>query len=209
LAVIDEDDTPEDELWEDEAMILKTRALLFDILEDSERGLDQRVQAILEAVNAKIPAKSAAEWANVLSQLEILDPIWLEKLNSLRSASTFGTNSPLGVNFDDNFNRTSPLCTNLKGDSAILYPPRPENAFKNLIFYFLYRHVSAAEDEADLSARTAFAIFSYLLIRKLWEIDAGTSASPFETLCELCRMYSAEIEYSEDNTHILIKEMLQ
>lgn len=88
-------------------------------------------------------------------------------------------------------------------------PPSLEVAFKNLIFYFLHRHVSESEDEADLRARTVFSIFSYLIIRKLWEIDAETATAPFAALCELCRMYSAEIEYSEENTCALIAEMLQ
>ena len=207
LIVIDEDNTPEDELWEDEAAILQKRALLFDLLEDSSKSLDQRVGAILDAAEAKIPSKSTAEWADFLSGLEVLDPIWLEKLQELSLAPCINRDSPLGSCFDRNSSHSAPLCRGNNNVSAINSPPTLESAFKNLIFYFLYRHVSAAEDEADLSSRTAFAIFSYLLIRKLWEIDPATATAPFETLCELGRMYSAEIEYSEENTCALIDEM--
>lgn len=208
LIVIDEDNTPEDELWEDEVAILQKRALLFDLLEDNSKSLDQRIKAILETSNAKIPTKKPSEWAEILSNLEILDPIWLEKLNNFKFASSLGTISPPRSIICDNRGRSAPLCNNLSNHNAYIPPPKFETAFKNLIFYFLYRHISVAEDEADLSARVAFAIFSYLIIRKLWENDPETETDPFGTLCNLCRMYSAEIEYSEDNTCALIEEML-
>lgn len=75
LVVIDKDDTPTEPLWENEAAILQKRDLLFELLEDNSKSLDQRVGAILEAAEAKIPSKSIEEWAEILSDLEFLDPI--------------------------------------------------------------------------------------------------------------------------------------
>ncbi len=78
-----------------------------------------------------------------------------------------------------------------------------------LLTYFVYRHVSAAMDEYNLRARLGFAILSAEMIRFLFEKQAEQS---FEVLSDISRRYSAEIEYSEDNTEELIcafeKEMI-
>ncbi len=75
--------------------------------------------------------------------------------------------------------------------------------YKRLLTYFVYRHVSTAESIDGLRARLAFAILSAEMIRLLFE--AGTEQS-FAGLLETARLYSSEIEYSEDNTAELIFE---
>lgn len=73
--------------------------------------------------------------------------------------------------------------------------------FRNLATYFLYRHLPAALYDGEDVARTAFAVLSTLVIRQLF---AAAPVQTMETLVELCRMYSAEIEYSTENTDALI-----
>ena len=73
--------------------------------------------------------------------------------------------------------------------------------FRNLAAYFLYRHIPAALYDGEEIARTAFAVLSTLLIRRLF---AAADMQTIETLIELCRLYSAEIEYSTENTDELI-----
>ena len=72
-----------------------------------------------------------------------------------------------------------------------------EIAFEQLLWYFIYRHTASAEDLLDLRARGAFAALSVFLI-------ACLHASEKTELAEICRLYSAEIEYSEENTEALI-----
>lgn len=73
--------------------------------------------------------------------------------------------------------------------------------FRNLAAYFLYRHIPAALYDGEEIARAAFAVLSTLLIRRLF---AAADMQTIETLIELCRLYSAEIEYSTENTDELI-----
>ncbi len=73
--------------------------------------------------------------------------------------------------------------------------------YKRLLIYFVYRHVSIADGEENLRARLAFAMLSVRVIRSLFE-EASTQTK--EMLIDHARRYSAEIEYSEDNTEELI-----
>ncbi len=73
--------------------------------------------------------------------------------------------------------------------------------YKRLLGYFVYRHVSAADSERNLRARLAFSVLSVEIIRLLFEVNAEPT---LERLADFARRYSAEIEYSEDNTAELI-----
>ncbi len=75
--------------------------------------------------------------------------------------------------------------------------------FKRLLMYFVYRHVSTAESREELSARLGFAILSTEMIKHLFLLSGELSQS---SILFIARAYSAEIEYSEDNTDELIFE---
>lgn len=89
---------------------------------------------------------------------------------------------------------------------ALLKEPKTNNAdsletaFEQLLVYFLYRHIPCANDRTELAAFAAFAVLSYKLIRALCERTQADT----DTLCELARAYSSEIEYSDENTHYLV-----
>jgi len=74
--------------------------------------------------------------------------------------------------------------------------------FLRLAAYFLYRHIPAALYDGEEIARAAFAVLSTLVIRRLFAVSETKN---METLIELCRLYSAEIEYSTENTDALIE----
>ncbi len=74
--------------------------------------------------------------------------------------------------------------------------------FSRLLIYFIYRHVSSANSLSDLRARLGLAIFSAETIASLFTL--GESSLP--ALIDLARMYSAEIEYSEENTEDILFE---
>lgn len=74
--------------------------------------------------------------------------------------------------------------------------------FRNLATYFLYRHLPAALDDGDCPAHAGFAVLSTMVIRRIF---AAAQEQTMDTLVELCRMYSAEIEYSTENTDALVE----
>lgn len=72
---------------------------------------------------------------------------------------------------------------------------------EQLTVYFLYRHLPGALLDGDLPGRTAFCVLSAAFVAAL--LSAAPTAD-LETLVELAREYSAEIEYSEDNLCALL-----
>jgi len=74
--------------------------------------------------------------------------------------------------------------------------PLDEIAKEQLLVYFLYRYLSAGFLQGDLAGYAAFAVLSAQMICRL-------CAAP-EELAETARLYSAEIEYSDENVQTLI-----
>lgn len=72
---------------------------------------------------------------------------------------------------------------------------KDEKAAENLLCYFIYRHLSSACDIGDMSSRAAFAVLSCRIIFTL------SHCMPIE---EAARMYSSEIEYSDENLNIVL-----
>ena len=75
--------------------------------------------------------------------------------------------------------------------------PALDMMLRQLCAYFLYRHLPAALDDGDVASRVAFACLSCRLLGHL-------AAHRPEGLGELARMYSAEIEYSDENLGALL-----
>lgn len=76
-----------------------------------------------------------------------------------------------------------------------------ENAAASLLSYFIFRHISRASDQTDLKVRLAFAVYSLFAVFYLAKTLGGDNIA---ALTEAARTYSAEVEYSDDNTHFLL-----
>ncbi len=116
------------------------------------------------------------KWLDIFLSLEIFDSDWERDLRAMRGS----------------FLRKSNGCSGKYG-----------KYYERLLTYFIYRHVSVADSLEDLRARLAFAILSVSVIRSLFE---NSSNKGLEVLADWARRYSAEIEYSEENTQALIFE---
>ena len=68
--------------------------------------------------------------------------------------------------------------------------------FEQLLCYFVYRHLSGAEDDFLFGERLQFAVLSCYMIANLAQSSAD--------VLEVARMYSAEIEYSDENVTVLL-----
>ncbi len=85
----------------------------------------------------------------------------------------------------------------LKGDNKQSFrtDTDSETALEQLLVYFLYRHLSPY---GNIPALTAFAALSVYIIRSL-------SSGELNNLAEVTRMYSSEIEYSDENMELLLE----
>ena len=77
----------------------------------------------------------------------------------------------------------------------------PDRCFARIGAYFLYRHLPEGLYEGNLPERTAFALNSTRFLRALC---VTTGAETLPELVELCRLYSSEIEYSDENLDALL-----
>ena len=76
-----------------------------------------------------------------------------------------------------------------------------ENALSQFAVYLLYRHLPGALTDDDIPGRAAFCVLS---TRALAALCAAKADCTMDDLIEFARMYSAEIEYDEDNIAALL-----
>ena len=77
--------------------------------------------------------------------------------------------------------------------------------YEHLIVYFIFRYFMKAVFDYDVSAKVKMAVVSYLMIKELgvhrWGINNGVFTK--EDQAEVMRMYSKDIEHSDDNMESL------
>lgn len=82
-----------------------------------------------------------------------------------------------------------------------------EDAFdiymRRFLGYLIYRHTGEVDSYLELCARVGFALLG---VAALESMLAYTDAHSFEDVVECARIFSSEIEYSEDNVDLLIFE---
>lgn len=79
-----------------------------------------------------------------------------------------------------------------------------DTPFEQLLVYLLYRHLPGALDDGNLSGRIAYCGLMCRLIRHLFSIQPEQS---MDVLVELARLYSSEIEYSDENLNAILAEL--
>lgn len=168
------DDGPACALSEYEMTFLDFRDKIFDLMQDRSQTLDERVETMLSACASCLPEKTLAQWVDIFSSLEQLSPQWGFILNNIRNAKP---------------------C-----DFKYSFSEKINTAFEQFLVYLTYRHLWNAYDSGRLSAGACFIALSYKLLRDLLAYDKCNSP---DYLAELCRLYSCEIEYSEDNMSAL------
>ena len=178
--------TGEGELDEEETALLTLRDHLFAIAQKREEPINQRIEQILSACGAHVPDVPPAQWAEFYLSLERMDEVWTGILEALREHAD---ELPL----DD-------FAAHMKGR---------ETEYEQLLVYFLYRQVPTALDDGDVSSKAAFAVLSVRLLFSLGALHLLLHGEfTVEDQIELCRLYSAEVEYSDDNMDALFDALL-
>lgn len=91
---------------------------------------------------------------------------------------------------------------------ALRLPPPPlakawEIPFEQLAVYFVFRHLTGALEDGLLAERAALAVLGTRVLQSLFA--AGEQS--MEALIDLARAYSAEIEYSDENVGVLLRQL--
>ena len=166
------------------AALIAHREALLPLLCDRSRPLADRIRHVFEKCDIHLTEsetntfKSYASIAALLRGMERLDPAWDACLDTLEALPE------------------DPL-TELDGEDDV--------AYENLLCYFFYRYMTAdATYWPDAHRiRTAFAALCTVIVHA---IHRATGGKDLDSLCEIARMFSSEIEYSEENLETLMGE---
>lgn len=177
------EDCGEELLYQDEADFITTRQHIFDIVQNREYTVEQRLQQLLDEYDVCIVQKTPAQWAQIFFGLEKLDDARDMLLSQLQNA-----------------------------DETQLALPCVEHrtAFEQLIVYFVYRHLADSLDDGLFKERLAFAVLSCQMIMWLSAVQYSTNGKlTIDHIAEIARVYSSEVEYSQDNMEALFEILAQ
>ena len=92
----------------------------------------------------------------------------------------------------------------MRRDSALPEDERLTTAFEQMLVYLLWRHLPGALEDGDIAGRTAFAVLICRILAAM--LDAQESRG-IDDLVELARLFSSEIEYSDENIDAILGEI--
>ncbi len=162
-----------------ERAFLDLRAKLFEMIQNDRAPFSQRAGLLIAICSGKLPQKKIGEWAMFFQTLERLDPHWGVLLTQLATEE------------------------DLPSLSATWDQPSAR-----LLLYFVYRHLSGAFEDKNLGARASFCVLSVQIIRALAALLQKRGMLTDDTFLELARLYSAEIEYSDENMVRILEILL-
>lgn len=158
--------------------IIALRDEAISALQNREESIDKRCEKLLALCGISIPETDMEEWADFLLSLERLDEKWTSALLLLKES---GINSAMQ-------NR--------------------EREYEQLLVYLIYRHFANAPDVEEAALRAAFAVVLFRIVRAIGAATlAKTGAFTFEDNVFLCRLMSAELEYSDENRNAILDKL--
>ena len=164
--------------------ILLLRDEVINEIQNSRNSSKKTAELLASKFKLNFSKAEIKQCIEFLITLEVLDVNWISILKELLEQ------------FDE-----------LDFDAFLEYIGKRDREYKNLLTYFAYRHLSVSRDLSEFSARMGFVLLGYYILYSLGAfIFKRDSSMPVSMSVELARMYSAEIEYSEENTALIIQK---
>ena len=161
----------------EEQFFFSLRRRIFDIIQDRSCTITQRLENLCLEYDFSFSDISLNAVVDLLLSLEHLDSLWAEELNKIR---------------------------NCKVDYSFLDSTDLAVPFEQLLCYFVLRHFSIATGnyyESVCFVCAAFATVSALCFCRMKD----TGKAEIADVADCARMFSAEVEYSSENTSALMK----
>ena len=166
---------------DDEIILLRDE--IISILQDRKIPLKERINEVFSLLGAEKDERSTRKWADVLLGLERLDEDWTSLLLKLKE-------------FD--------------GDTADFdrFMCERQSEYEQLLVYLIYRHFANAPDFESAVARARFAVLGYEILLSLGAVIYNEKGDfTLENQIELARLFSSEIEYSDENLYTILDEL--
>lgn len=164
---------------DDEIIILRDKIL--SVLTDRAQPLKKRLSDMLSLCDTTFKEKTIAQWCDILLSLECMDNKWAQLLTKLKIE-----HKSLDINAFDK------------------YMAQRECEYEQFCVYLIYRHFANSPSMDECKKRAAFVMFAYNILRMLGALLHSTNGQfSFEDQVELARLFSSEIEYSDENIYKL------
>lgn len=197
-----ESEDEEDE-WADELIQIEMR--LLRILHSKEHSIEEKIDQVFDL------AAAYQNEINLTGELSVqIDP---DKIQPQHLISKMSRKDYLEYWFDfyDNLDYMDTTFQILLKETASQLETctqyhKNDQYIERLLYYFICRHFMKAYEDDNLTDKVKFAVLSVLMIMK---IDQYTQKydRPFDIL-DIARMYSKEIEYSQENMEEIFEELL-
>ncbi len=173
-----EQDVLEETVTDEESSVFLKRERLFEVIQNNEKTLMDIILQLSEEYSVSPFSISLSHMAKKYVSLERLDNIWDEYLSKLE-----------GKDF------TFEYVLN-KAEEKISKEAR------NLLCYFVYRYFATESIKDNEQGAVNFALEATCLCSAVALAYYGDLTT--ENLSEVCRMFSSEVEYSEENIENLL-----
>ena len=168
-----------------EDKIITLRDGIIAVLQNRNKNITERIKDMLLLCGTTLPQFDLDKWCGIFLGLERLDGAWTVALNSLKAG--FKT-------------------ANLK--EFDLYMKNRQTEYEQLLVYLIYRHLSSAFDKTDAKIYALFAALSFTVIYYIGAVSFTEKGSfTFTEQAETARLFSSEIEYSDQNLDIILQHL--
>lgn len=161
-----------------ERQVLKFRKEVLSIVQNRSLSTNDKIDKLEKISSINLNEIGYLDWINVYNNLEKLS-VNNFCFNHLKRFANFTLP-------DDNFDRE----------------------YEQILAYLIYRHISRAIDYLDLKVRLSFVLLSFKFINQIFTLlNEENNKKSLENLIEACRIYSSEIECSDDNIITLLNKI--
>ncbi len=162
---------------DDEIIILRDKVIT--ILQNRDKGIDERVADMLTLCDAKDFDYSIERLCEFLLKLECMDECW----------------TTLIKNTKENYH-------NADRKAFERYMGERLYEYEQFIVYIIYRHFANSPDMEEAKKRACFSAFAYRILYAIGAvIFTQKNKFDFETQVDIARLFSSEIEYSDENVY--------
>ena len=178
---------PEEEGSSFDPLLLRFREDVFSLLQDRTKTLEDRISAIRARFCLPESPTDIPLWGAFFETLERLDPAWGDVIERLKNGradlSSFRT-------FMEKEDRTF--------------------EYENFLWYLFYRHLASSYDEESFATYLQICILFMYILEYLGASRLSENGSfTKEEQIELARMFSSEIEYSDENIERITDLLLE
>ncbi len=161
------------------------REKVFEELQNRDISVSERIINVFSLFEESVISFDILMWAEIFESLERLDESWTKLLTTLKT----------------NYKKAD------QNTFAKFIKPR-ETEYEQFLVYLIYRHTPKAEFYEDFMLYTIFSVLSFELIYAMGAV-AFSQKGDFSTQdqLEIMRLFSSEIEYSDQNLDIILNEL--